>query len=413
MRDSLRFSRRSLALGSLAALATSVVAAGGGGSKRRFLVVNVEGGWDPLCAFAPLFGKTGIDIEKDCALKTVGNFALVDSPKRPAVTKFFQTWGKKTLLINGLSTRSVNHEVCQTIALTGSTSDNAADWATLLAVSDEKSYHLPHVVLAGPSFPGAHTVVVSRAEGRVQDAVHGTILANSDAALTAPSDAGRALVDEYLDLRTTAIAAEAPALALHAQYRAAFKRARGLVDAKELVDFPPVSSFADLSKNAIALLANSVARCVTISSGSGFSWDTHNDNSLQSQLWQDLFTDLDAIMASLEKATLSDGTQLAKETVVVVISEMGRTPSLNGTGGRDHWPYTSALVIGPGITGDRTIGGYTDLYAGVGVDPKSGEKQTSRPGIDAKSLGATLLALGDVDPGAFMKSPEVITGVLT
>ena len=34
---------------------------------------------------------------------------------------------------------------------------------------------------------------------------------------------------------------------------------------------------------------------------------------------------------------------LAEETVVVVLSEMGRTPGINGTDGKDHWPWTSAM----------------------------------------------------------------------
>ena len=43
---------------------------------------------------------------------------------------------------------------------------------------------------------------------------------------------------------------------------------------------------------------------------------------------------------------------------------------------------------------------------------KTGELDASKTGIDAKSLGATLLALGDVDPRDYMTDPEVIEGVL-
>jgi hypothetical protein len=70
------------------------------------------------------------------------------------------------------------------------------------------------------------------------------------------------------------------------------------------------------------------------------------------------------------------------------------------------------MVIGPGVTGGRAVGGYTELYAGIGVDPTTGEPDDSRPGIDSTSVGSTLLALGDVDPGDYITSPEVITGVL-
>ena len=106
------------------------------------------------------------------------------------------------------------------------------------------------------------------------------------------------------------------------------------------------------------------------------------------------------------------GESLADVTHVVVLSEMGRTPQYNATNGRDHWPYTSALIIGPNVTGNRTIGGFNDLYGGIGVDLASGELDQNAPGIDAKALGSTLLALGDVDPAAYITKPEVIQGVL-
>ena len=47
------------------------------------------------------------------------------------------------------------------------------------------------------------------------------------------------------------------------------------------------------------------------------------------------------------------------------------------------------------------------------MDPGSGELDPDRPGIDAKALGATLLALGDVDPAAHITKPEILTGVLS
>ncbi|HHH11046.1 MAG TPA: DUF1501 domain-containing protein, partial [Sorangium sp.] len=169
-------------------------------------------------------------------------------------------------------------------------------------------------------------------------------------------------------------------------------------------------SLAGDAANAIRLLADDVIRCASVSTD--FVWDTHNDNAEQTDQYQSLFTDLDVIMDALAKTPSKSGAMLSEDTVVVVVSEMGRTPAYNGTGGRDHWPFTSALIIGPGITGGRSVGGYTDLYAGVGVNPATGELDSARPGIDARAFGATLLALGDVDPGEYLLNPEVLTGVL-
>jgi uncharacterized protein (DUF1501 family) len=404
--------RRSLGLGALGTGLAAFATGAGAKTSRKFLVVHAEGGWDPLCVFAPMFDSKTIQMEPDAAPLTVGGFSLVDGPGRPSVKTFFERFGSRTLLVNGLSTRSVNHEVCQYVALTGTPSDSVADWPTLIALAAEKDHYLPHLVLAGPAFPGGHNVIVSRAEGRVQDTVHGTLIGAVEPLRTPPADAARALVDGYLGTRVEAFGALAGQVALAAQYQAAAGRARALTDAKDLVSFTPGTSVRELADNAIDFLANGVSRCATISTApSGAAWDTHDDNSLQTGLFEALFADLAYIMDRLD-ATPAESGNLGAEVVLVVLSEMGRTPAYNSTQGRDHWPFTSALVIGAGVQGGRTIGGFTPLYGGIGADPKSGDLDPKRPGVDAKSFGATLLALADVDPLEHVAGAEVITGVL-
>ena len=52
-----------------------------------------------------------------------------------------------------------------------------------------------------------------------------------------------------------------------------------------------------------------------------------------------------------------DALGIADQTYVLVGSDFGRTPSYNNENGKDHWNVTSALVAGPGIAGNRAIGG--------------------------------------------------------
>ena len=48
---------------------------------------------------------------------------------------------------------------------------------------------------------------------------------------------------------------------------------------------------------------------------------------------------------------------LLDETLVVVMGEFGRTPKINPTGGRDHWPNVLSVVMaGAGIEGGQIIG---------------------------------------------------------
>ncbi len=43
-----------------------------------------------------------------------------------------------------------------------------------------------------------------------------------------------------------------------------------------------------------------------------------------------------------------DRTGLLNETLVMVSSEFGRTPKINGTAGRDHWPKVFSVVLAGG-----------------------------------------------------------------
>jgi uncharacterized protein (DUF1501 family) len=54
---------------------------------------------------------------------------------------------------------------------------------------------------------------------------------------------------------------------------------------------------------------------------------------------------------------------LLDETLVVVMSEMGRTPRINGNGGRDHWTFCYGMwFAGAGIRGG-TVYGESDAQA--------------------------------------------------
>lgn len=88
------------------------------------------------------------------------------------------------------------------------------------------------------------------------------------------------------------------------------------------------------------------------------SWDTHSDNFnwLRGAL-PTLDGTYSALMEDLEDRGLLD------ETLVVVMSEMGRTPQINANAGRDHWTYCyTVLFAGAGIRGG-TVHGASDANA--------------------------------------------------
>jgi len=179
-----------------------------------------------------------------------------------------------------------------------------------------------------------------------------------------------------------------------------------------IMNFTAGESLDAQAEVAVAALSEGISRCVTLASG--FLWDSHVENDdTQTQLWETLFQGLGRLMTRLSATPGRNAPTLADETVVVVLSEMGRTPLLNGFGGKDHWPYTSAMIVGPGITGSRVVGAYDDYFYGRPIDPASGELYEGGELLSAESLGATLLMMGGVDPAEIIRDANPIPGLMS
>jgi hypothetical protein len=129
-------------------------------------------------------------------------------------------------------------------------------------------------------------------------------------------------------------------------------------------------------------LVEAGVQCIALEVG---GWDTHSDNfnSLKK-----LMPSTDQAFSALVKDLIDRG--LYDSTAVIMWGEFGRTPKVNGSAGRDHWPSVmSAILAGGGMKMGQVIGS-TDptgseakdnpihvravlatLYASLGIDPKT------------------------------------------
>jgi uncharacterized protein (DUF1501 family) len=91
-------------------------------------------------------------------------------------------------------------------------------------------------------------------------------------------------------------------------------------------------------------------------------FDTHSKNfPRMRQLVPLVDHGLHALVTDLEERGMLG------DVSIVVWGEFGRTPKINGNGGRDHWPTVGpALLAGGGMRGGQVIGA-TDRYAGAVV----------------------------------------------
>ncbi|NND97182.1 MAG: DUF1501 domain-containing protein [Pirellulaceae bacterium] len=81
------------------------------------------------------------------------------------------------------------------------------------------------------------------------------------------------------------------------------------------------------------------------------NWDTHVDNMRRTdRLCRQLERPWLALMDDLQASGLWD------DTLLVWMGEFGRTPQVNGNGGRDHFPETTPVVLAGGKLGGKVVG---------------------------------------------------------
>jgi hypothetical protein len=103
-------------------------------------------------------------------------------------------------------------------------------------------------------------------------------------------------------------------------------------------------------------LVEAGARCVTLSFG---SWDRHGGNFTQLPPQLDKFDQgITALVSDLHARGLD------QDVSVIAWGEFGRTPRINKSAGRDHWPKAScALLAGGGMRMGQVIGSTNRLGA--------------------------------------------------
>jgi hypothetical protein len=98
------------------------------------------------------------------------------------------------------------------------------------------------------------------------------------------------------------------------------------------------------------------------------AWDTHNKNALRCKtaLMPKMDLGYSALLEDLDDRGLLD------DTLVVWMGEFGRSPKINGGGGRDHWGHVfSVALAGGGVRGGQVYG----ASDAMGGHPRDGRVQ--------------------------------------
>lgn len=95
-------------------------------------------------------------------------------------------------------------------------------------------------------------------------------------------------------------------------------------------------------------------------------FDSHaNNDADQMKLIPEFLTGVDYVLRRAEEL------QIREKLVVIIQSEMGRTPNYNNGNGKDHWSIGSIMFLGAGIQGNRVLGATDDQQFLVPMNPQT------------------------------------------
>jgi hypothetical protein len=337
-----------------------------------YAVFNASGGWDTTYLMDPKgVGETNRlykqgDILTEGAIHYAPNAAHIEGGL--SNEDFFKRYAKELLVFNGLDYSVNNHAPCSRYMATGKLDSLAyPTFAALAAACRGPECPLAFLTFGNYSATG-NLVPMARVPylpvlGRIAnaDCVEGNLRSPYHADFV--EDRIEAALKGQIDSRVTKPRLPRVERSQSMLY-AAQLNAKAL---QRVTPFIPKDSPKErLARQAeIALASFKAGVCVSANLSIG-QFDSHANNDRdQMKLIPEFLAGIDYTLRRAEDLGIRD------KLVVVIQSEMGRTPNYNKGDGKDHWSIGSMMFIGAGIKGNRVIGKTDDGQFLVPIDPKT------------------------------------------
>ncbi len=337
-----------------------------------YVVFNAQGGWDTTYLMDP----KGIDernrLYKEGDILTQGQHKFAPTAKHIQAgmsnEEFFKEFGCELLVLNGLDYSVNNHEPGSRYMATGKLDSLAyPTFAALVAACQGPACPLGFLTFGGYSNTG-NLIPMSR----VPYANSLLKLANADGI---SGDRKQPYHDDFVvDRIEHALQEQAEdrsrEMLLPRLERAQSMLYAGQFNSKSLarvVPWIPATQAKDnLSRCADIALASFKAG-VGVSANLTFgTFDSHTKNDAdQMARIPELLAGIAYLIRRAEELKIRD------KLVVIMQSEMGRTPTYNKQDGKDHWSVGSIMFLGPGIRGNRVIGATDEQQLHVPLNPQT------------------------------------------
>ncbi len=378
-----------------------------------YAVFNASGGWDTTYLMDPK-GVNDInrlyqqgDILTHGAIKFAPNAkAIGKKADRMSNEDFFRRYGPELLVFNGLDYSVNNHAPCSRYMATGHLDSLAyPTFAALVAACRGATCPLAFLTFGNYSNTGnivpmarvpylptlARIANADCVEGNAQSPYHDDFaLDRIEAALKAETDSRLAgstgsLLPRVERAQSVLYAAQVNSKAL--------QRVTPFIAAKQ-----PKERLQQQAEIALASFKAGICVSANLSIG---QFDSHANNDRdQMDLLPELLAGIDYLLRRAEALKIRD------RIVVVMQSEMGRTPSYNKGEGKDHWSIGSAMFLGPGLKGNRVIGATDDGQFLRPIDPATlalTDDKTKALRVRPEHLHTALRDLAGITDHAFSK----------
>ncbi len=337
-----------------------------------YIVFNASGGWDTTYMMDPK-GIEGINrLYKDEEIVTIGKHRI--APIKKHIEKgmsnedFFAKYGPELRVLNGMDLSVNNHSPCARYMATGKLDSLAyPTFPALVAACHGSAAPLAFLTFGNYSATG-NLVPMSRVPYLQSlnllakaDSVEG----NERAPYHDPFVSDR--IERALEQQFESRVGEARLPRVERSQSMLYSAQVNSKALQRVVPFIPKEVAKErLAQQAdIALASFKAGVCVSANLSIG-QFDSHNNNDPdQMKLIPEFLAGIDYVMRK------SEDLQIREKLIVIVQSEMGRTPTYNTGNGKDHWSINSIMFLGMGITGDLVIGATDEKQQAVPINPQS------------------------------------------
>jgi hypothetical protein len=386
-------------VGQLFSPSTPALATSGYPPVRKLVWINMSGGWDILEVTDPKQASTsGIDMlySWDEAHPLSGGDGTRIGRWWPNVASM----GKDVLVVRGLAMGTTAHEAgsiyMDTAILSNTGRVNAASVPSIVA--SESQAVIPIIQLSGGSEPRTDRGLLSpispvRAEN--------LDLYRSMYPTDAATIARRISMLDYLKASIAILESKSGTNdrlsnlgTAETKIRSQFLGNVGLslqLTSADRADFNAANRTgrADSTSDAFALATKLINSdlVTTVNLGVG-GFDTH---SSQTTRMQPLVESTDRLLKVMVDKLKAAGK--FDSTLIVLFSDFGRTPKVNSSNGRDHWPVGGSLMIGGNLDGGRAVGATDDMLRAVSINATTGAADASGIQLSPCDVAGSVLQL--------------------